>query len=691
MARDTPEGRGAQAIRVEDAAFAVAAYRRMAFIRAFERRCWDLSARVPPPIAGSVHLCAGQEAIPVGATAALGEQDRIVATYRGHGWALESRITPLELLCEICHRESGINGGRAGSAYVMAPGRGFIGENSIVGAGVPIACGVAMGCALRGTGGVVVVSFGDGATSQGALHEGMVFAASRNLPLLLLCEANGWSEMTPTAEIIKVERLARRAGGYGISSATIDGCDPVAVRDAVRVAAERARAGQGPSFIECRTIRLWGHYNRDVEHYRSKADRTAAEMRDPILRLRARLVGSGIVTADQLARTEHEIEGEIEKLTEEALAAPKPSAHTARDHVVAHPNSTSTDMSPDDVTAQDMTYVQAVNEALRAELHTRSDVLVYGEDVGLAGGIFGATRNLQRDFGKERVFDTPIAESAILGSAVGAAITGLRPIVEIMWADFLLVALDQLINQAANVRYVTRGECSVPMVVRLQQGATPGSCAQHSQSLEALLAHIPGLRVGLPSTPQDAYDMIRAAVADPDPCIIIEARALYQQRGAVRLSDNARPIGGAKVRCSGNDAAIICWGTAVQHAMEAADDLARSGIAVSVLDLRWLSPIDDLAIDEAVSHCGGRVVIVHEANRTGGMGAEIAARVFERNAHLVKAPPRRIGAPDTRIPASPVLQRALLPGKDAISAAVRELLERIQSRPAHSMPVQPVS
>lgn len=656
-------------------AFALHAYRRMAFIRAFEKTCWDLSARTPPAIAGSLHFCAGQEAIPVGAAAALGEADAIVATYRGHGWALESGVTPSELMGEICHRATGINGGRAGSAYIMAPGRGFIGENSIVGAGAPIACGAALAARHKGSGGVVLVSFGDGATSQGALHEALVFAAARDLPVVFLCEANGWSEMTPTREIVKLDRIAKRAGGYGIRSATIDGGDPLAVRESVALAAEAARAGQGPSFLECRTIRLWGHYNKDIEHYRPKDDRIAAEAADPLDLLRGKLVSVGLATADRLERIAADAEREVAALADEALAASPPATESARHHVLSAqpPRRAPTRPAEPQSAATDMTYVEAVNAALRRELAERDDVIVYGEDVGQAGGIFGASRRLQGEFGPDRVFDTPIAESAILGAAVGAALSGLRPVAEIMWADFSLVALDQLFNQATNVRYITSGTSCVPMVVRMQQGATPGSCAQHSQSLEALFAHIPGLKIGLPATPNDAYHMLRAAVADPDPCIVIEARALYQRKGPVFLEAPREGVRDARLRREGKDVALVSWGTMVGPACDAADLLTERGIEAAVLDLRWLSPLDDAALDEVVRTCGGNVVVAHEANRTGGFGAEIAARLLERNdSRALRF--ARVAAPDIRMPAAPVLQQALLPDAAGIAAAAAALL-----------------
>jgi pyruvate/2-oxoglutarate/acetoin dehydrogenase E1 component len=241
-----------------------------------------------------------------------------------------------------------------------------------------------------------------------------------------------------------------------------------------------------------------------------------------------------------------------------------------------------------------------------------------------------------------------------------------------MWADFMLVALDQLVNQAANVRYVSRGRHAAPLVVRTQQGATPGSCAQHSQSLEALLAHIPGLRIGVPSTPQDAHAMLRAAVADDDPVVLFEARALYQRKQVVRLGGEREGVGGAKVRREGDDVAILSWGPMALAAEEAAEALAGRDIDATVVDLRWLAPLDDEAIATAVERTN-RVLIAHEANLTGGFGAEIAARIGERHFNDLDAPVKRVGAPDARLPPTPALQAALLPSADSIAEAAERL------------------
>jgi 2-oxoisovalerate dehydrogenase E1 component len=641
----------------------------MLTIRTFEQEAQRMSRA---GIKGSMHLSGGQEAVPVGAMAALTESDRVVATYRGHGWALACGVPVRAALAELCYRPEGINGGRAGSALMMAPEHRFIMENSIVGAGIPVADGVALAAKRLGTGGVAVVSFGDGALSQGGAHEGMVLAKALGLPVILVCENNGWSEMTPTSDMLPVEHLAQLAAAYDIPSVTIDGSDPLEVARAVGEAAARARSGGGPSFIECQVVRLMAHYTGDIEHYRTTQERERDRERDPLLLARERAIAEGSATAAELDEFDARIRGEMTALTDELLALPEADGSTPVS-VVAPGRTPAATPARDTAETREVTFAEAVNLALADELETRPETVVYGEDVAIPGGVFGVTRRLQRTFGKERVFDTPIAETAMLGTGIGAALQGLRPIVEIMWADFLLVALDQLINQAANFHYVTGGRSSVPLVVRTQEGATPGSCAQHSQSLEALLAHIPGLRVGLPSTPGDAYSMLRAAVADPNPCILFESRALYQKKGQVILTPEAGEIGGAKVRRPGRDVCVVTWGTALGPVMEAAEAVAAEGIEAGVVDLRWLAPFDEETLFQSVAAWGGRVLIVHEANVTGGFGAEVSARIVEKRLFDLDAPIRRLGAPDVRMPAGPKLQQQFLPTAEKIAAEIRAL------------------
>ena len=649
----------------------VVAYRRMLTIRRFEERVLEL--RLADEIAGSVHLSGGQEAIPVGALSALEPDDRVIATYRGHGWAIACGIPLVSLFAETLGRASGTNRGRGGSAYLSSPEHRFLGENSIVGAGLPIANGVGLAAQLSGSGRVAVVSFGDGATSQGATHEALVMAVARKLPVVFVCENNEWSEMTPIAAIAPVKDLADRAHAYGLHGETIDGNDPGCVAEATAAAAELARSGGGPSFVECKTVRLMGHYQADVEHYRSGDDRESSALRDPLPRLRLRLLDDGLAEEETILELESAVAADVLAASQQALADPLPDPATAATHVcfAGAPAASQPELAG---AATSMTVAAALNEALRRELAETPEVILFGEDIAIPGGVFGITRRLHRDFGGDRVFDTPIAESAILGAALGAAQEGFRPIVEIMYSDFLLVALDQLVNQAANVRYLHSGQRSAPMVVRCQQGATPGSCAQHSQSLEALLAHIPGLKVGMASNPHDAYAMLRAAARDPDPVVVIESRALYAVEGPVYPDSPIERVGGARLRRSGSDALIVTWGRMVNEAEAAAEELAATGIDTAVLDLRWLSPLDNRALID-LSGKLRRVLVVHEANLTGGFGAEIAARVGEQAFGELAVPVMRLATPDVRMPAAPVLQNALLPSRTTIGDAVRKLFK----------------
>ncbi|WP_171055649.1 MULTISPECIES: alpha-ketoacid dehydrogenase subunit beta [unclassified Nonomuraea] len=323
---------------------------------------------------------------------------------------------------------------------------------------------------------------------------------------------------------------------------------------------------------------------------------------------------------------------------------------------------------------RELTYGEAVNAALHRLMEELPETLVYGEDVGVPGGVFGVTRGLRKRYG-DRVFDTPISESAILGSAVGAAMMGRRPIVEIMWADFSLVALDQIVNQAANVRYVSGGRLSAPLTIRTQQGGAPGACAQHSQCLEALFLHVPGLRVCMPSTPQDAYDLLVTAVHGDDPTLVIENRTLYAgAKERVRTGGPVAPMGGARTRRTGSDVTIVTWGAMTHRVLEAAGTLAGQGMHAEVVETPWLNPFDTGAVLESIRRTG-RLAVVHEANLTGGFGAEVVARVAGAGVPLL-APPLRIGTPDVRMPAAPTLAQALVPGAGRIADEVRALVRQ---------------
>lgn len=316
-----------------------------------------------------------------------------------------------------------------------------------------------------------------------------------------------------------------------------------------------------------------------------------------------------------------------------------------------------------------MSYIRAVNSALRWGLETYPQAIVFGEDVALPNGPFGATKGLHGEFGA-RVFDTPISESAMVGAALGAAMRGCRPVVEIMYMDFALVAMDQIVNQVANTRYVSRAAWTAPLVIRTQGGHSPGSCAQHSHAIEAFFAHTPGLRVGLPADADDGYQMLRTAIASDDPVMIVENRMLYADKRPVERDAAVQPLGGARTVRSGSDATIVAWSRTVSLAKDAAEQLAHDGLDVEVIDLRWLNPLDFDVVAESVGRTG-RLVVAHEANVTGGFGAEIAARAAMHCFSDLRAPIQRVGTMDVPVPAAPALQRAVIPEVSSIVEAVR--------------------
>jgi acetoin:2,6-dichlorophenolindophenol oxidoreductase subunit beta len=316
-----------------------------------------------------------------------------------------------------------------------------------------------------------------------------------------------------------------------------------------------------------------------------------------------------------------------------------------------------------------LNYGGAVNAALARSLEDYPEAILYGEDVALPGGVFGVTRGLRKAFGT-RVFDTPISETAMLGAAVGAAMMGRRPIVEIMWMDFMFVAFDQIVNQASNVRYVSEGRLTAPLTIRTQQGNGPGACAQHSQNLEALLLHVPGIRVAISSTPQDAYDVLRSAIACDDPVVVIENRTLYAgAKAEVQVGGAPAPIGGHRVRRTGADVTVVTWGAITSRVLATVERLAEEGVDAEVIEGVWLNPFDHEAVAASVARTG-RLVVAHEANTTGGFGAEVVARVVESGVAL-KSPPRRVGARDSRIPAAVDLAAVVLPQDDDIEQALR--------------------
>ncbi len=323
----------------------------------------------------------------------------------------------------------------------------------------------------------------------------------------------------------------------------------------------------------------------------------------------------------------------------------------------------------------EITYAQAINDAMSEEMRKDDNVFLMGEDVGLYGGAFGVSVGMYDEFGDERVRDTPISEAVIAGAAAGAAVTGMRPIAEIMFSDFTTIAMDQLVNQAAKMRYMFGGKAKVPMVLRTPAGSGTGAAAQHSQSLEAWFCHVPGLKVVVPSTPYDAKGLLKAAIRDDNPVVFFEQKLLYRKKGEVPEEDYTIELGKADVKREGSDLTIISYGRMVPTCLEVAEDMAKESIDVEVVDPRTLLPLDKDTLIQSAKKTG-KVLIVHEACQTGGFGGELAAVIADSEAFFyLDGPIKRLGGLDVPIPYCPELEKNVVPTYDKIKDAVYELMK----------------
>ncbi len=561
-------------------------HRRMLLIRGFEQRVGSLYRDGEIP--GFVHLSIGQEAAAVGACWPLRPADVITSTHRGHGHCLAKGLDPLGMFAELMGKDQGTNRGRGGSMHIADPKLGIFGANGIVAAGLPIAVGAATAADLRSDHRVAVAFFGDGVPAQGAFHEAMNLAALWRLPVVFFCENNGYAEFSPVASQHPAT-LEQRSAGYGVLYRAVDGNDVAATAAIMEDMVLVARAGRGPVVVEATTYRWHGHYEGDPERYRSQEEIRSWESRDPLRVHAGRLRESG-VTDDEIKALESSISDELDGAVEAARRLAPPEPASLADFVVrARP--TRSEPAPPGDDAPTFRTMDAVRAALEAELESDDRVFVAGIDVGAGGNVFGLTRGLADRFGK-RIRDTPIAETAIVGLGVGAAMAGMRPVVELMYLDFLGVCFDQLLNQAAKLPFMTGGAAEMALVVRTQFGAGRSSGSQHSQSLEALLAHIPGLSVVMPSTPADTYGLLRAAIQDPNPVVFIENRLLYGMKGPRPPADHVLPIGRSAIVRPGTDVTVVSVSRMVHEAVGAAELVATEGISVEVIDLRTVAPLD---------------------------------------------------------------------------------------------------
>ncbi len=658
-------------------------YRQMTKVQKFD-------ARVRAGLAGGEFACnywpiEGQEAIAPAVCASLTPSDSFVATYRFAGDAIAKGVPLRELTLELLGRDGGTSKGKGGAMGVNWPDAGLMATTGIVGAGPPMANGLALAAQMRGDGGVTVVSFGDGATSNGAVHEAMNLAGVWRLPIVFLCQNNLFGEGTLIHEYTATEHFSDRAAGYGIPGETVDGKDAMAVYETARRMIERARAGEGPSFLEAVAQRTQGHYFGDSMPYADADQLAEARANAPVERLRARLIENGTATAADLDEIEEQVTGEVNEAVERAgKAAGPPESQLFVDVYkdrsddgslsVGASVGASVASAPDGPTSE-LNLAGAIRQGLDQAMARDESIILLGEDIhDPMGGMFTVTQGLSTQYGRERVRPTPIAETSIIGASIGAAMGGLRPVAEVMFFDFLGVCLDQLANHAAKLRYMTGGRAQVPMVLRTVEGRQSG--AQHSQSLEAWLMHTPGLKVVWGSTPADAKGLILSAIEDDDPVVFIESMAMFFDptwQGEVPEAEYRIPIGQADVKREGSDITLVSYGSMMPYALTAAEEVAADGINVEIIDLRSLVPLDLETVLTSVGKTK-RLAVAHTATRFCGPGAEIAAAVgAELHGELI-APIARVGATYTPVPRAPELEALHTPRVGAVSAALRELM-----------------
>jgi 2-oxoisovalerate dehydrogenase E1 component len=642
-------------------------YRRMYRIRAFEEQASELYRATEVP--GFLHLSIGQEACAVGACWPLRPDDVIVSNHRGHGHCIAKGLDPEPMVAELMGRETGSCHGRGGSMHIADPELGIFGANGIVGAGLPIAVGAATAARLRGSPAVSVAFFGDGAVAQGAFHEAVNLAAVWDMPVVFFCENNHYAEFSTSGSQSRGS-LEHRAAGYGIEFARVDGNDVVAVAELMGELTARLREDPRPVLVEAETYRWQGHYEGDPQRYRDEAEVAAWRRRDPLTVLRQRIRGDGL-GEDKVDAVEDEERERLLHAVAAARAAGEPKPEALADHVTAPRPPMVAEPPPLPAAADAETFrtMDAVRLALRHELAADPSVFLAGIDVGAGGNVFGVTRGLFDEF-PGRVLDTPISETALVGAGVGAAMAGMRPVVEVMYMDFLGVCFDQLMNQAAKLRYMTGGRATLPLVVRTQFGAGRSSGSQHSQSLEVLLAHIPGLTVVMPSTPGETYGLLRAAVRDPNPVVFVEHRGQYGWKGVRPPEDYLLPLGRAKVVRQGTDVTVVSYSRMVHESLAAAETLAGEGVSVEVIDLRTVVPLDRETVLASLRKTN-RLVVAHEAVRDFGVGAELAALAVDEGFWSLDAPVLRVGASYTPAPYAPSLEAAWLPTRQNIAEAVR--------------------
>lgn len=645
----------------------LALYRTMQIIRQTEEelaRCHQRGL-----IHGACHTYVGQEAIATGVCVHLSQEDPIFSTHRGHGHALAKGMPPRELIAELFGRETGCSRGRGGSMHLFSPEIGMMGTSGIVGPCLLQACGGGYSSKILKNGTVAAAFFGDGAVNNGAFHEGLNMASIWKLPVLFICENNQYATEVPFSYSSGNPSIGSRGAAYGIPGITIDGND---VLEIYRVAAEavaRARSGGGPTLIECKTYRTRAHAEGMGDFtYRTKEEVAAWKERCPIARLRA----ENAAMIDKFDAVNHEVAGLVKEARDFAERSEVPPSRTATAHVYSA-GVVDAPLPESDSESRELSFVAATLEALDQAMATDPKIFVMGEGIGVRGGNFTTTLGLYAKYGADRLCDTPICERGFVGLACGAAMTGTRPIIDFMFIDFINDSFGEIVNQIAKMQYMSSGRLKMPVLLRGCGGVGHSAATHHSGMYHSIYSHIPGLRVVLPSNPYDAKGLLAHALRSNDPVLFLEHRELMQIKGSVPMEHYEIPFGKARVARAGTGVTVVALSVMVQHALQAAEQLAGENISVEIIDPRTVSPLDVDSVLQSVAKTG-RLLVVDEAFGPCGFASEIAAQVADAGFNDLDAPIKRLHGAFAPTPYAPTLERAVVPGVEQVAQAIRELM-----------------
>lgn len=613
------------------------------------------------------------------ALALIPEKDWGLPYYRDRAFTLGLGSSLKDLFTAFLSREAlNHSGGRMMPDHFSHKELRIPCQSSVVGSQFLHAVGVAKAALLKKKNEIVYVSGGEGATSQGDFHEALNYACLHKLGVVFVIQDNGWAISVPIKDQTAGGSTASIAKGYpNLAVHEVDGGAYSELETALLEAVEKGRAFQGPSLIVAKVPRLGPHSNSDDhKKYKEEADFEKDKKNDPLPRFEEYLLSLGIISPQEIVKLKAEVKEEVEEASREAEKVPFQEASRVLDHVFKKSEVTTCELAPK--RGESIVIMDAINHAIDEEMKRDPGVIVFGQDVaGGKGGVFGITRGLTKKYGENRCFNTPLAESTIIGMAIGLSLhSTFKPVAEIQFSDYMWTGVNQLFNELASFHYRSNGQWHCPIVIRMPSGGYIQGGPYHSQSVEAFLCHMPGLKVVMPSNAADAKMLLKSAIRDPNPVIFLEHKALYRQRTFSAqpepTQDELLPLGVARLVKEGSDLTVVCWGLMVHMVSEVVVQLGSEGISVDIIDLRTLSPIDMETILVSIKKTN-KLLIVHEAPLTCGLGAEIAALIAEEGFDILDAPIKRLGALNTCVPYAKHLEEAVLPQKEDILKAIKTL------------------